>query len=465
MEKQAPSAGRLAVMGIFAMSCFGLLLYLWTSFGGAVPLSPEGYRFDARFDEATQLADNADVRISGVTVGRVVGSELDRDRTRVTIEMDSPYAPVARDTRATLRSKTLLGETYIELTPGSAAAGDLPEDGLLSDTRVRPTVELDEVLRAFDPRTRRDLRRFLGGLAGALEGRGADVNAALGNAPPFARDAGELLRVLDSQEGALRRLVRDTGTVFDALGTRQGELSGLIEALDTVLATTAGRNEELQQTVRILPTTLRELRPALAELEALAAEAAPVVRDLRPGGRALAPALRDASALAPELGRLFSDLDRVTSTSATALPAATRTVDAARPLFLALDPLLAEALPVVDYAGLFRHEVVAAFANLTAATQASEGQGTGGQPLHYVRVVVPVTAEGPVAADERLPSNRHNPYLGPRALDDLPEGLEAFDCSNVDNPGPRQPAPECREQEPIEFRGRRLRFPHVTRDR
>ncbi len=53
MEKQAPTLGRLMVMTGFALSCFGLLLYLWLVFGGAIPLAPKGYRVSASFTEAT----------------------------------------------------------------------------------------------------------------------------------------------------------------------------------------------------------------------------------------------------------------------------------------------------------------------------------------------------------------------------------------------------------------------------
>ena len=66
MVKSAPSFGRIAVMVVFALSCFGLLLFLWLAFGGPIPLKPKGYRFDVSFSEATQLAVEADVRISGV---------------------------------------------------------------------------------------------------------------------------------------------------------------------------------------------------------------------------------------------------------------------------------------------------------------------------------------------------------------------------------------------------------------
>ena len=35
MQKQAPSVGRIFVMVLFALSCFGILLYLWLVFGGS----------------------------------------------------------------------------------------------------------------------------------------------------------------------------------------------------------------------------------------------------------------------------------------------------------------------------------------------------------------------------------------------------------------------------------------------
>ena len=301
MQKQAPTIGKLALIAVFALSCFLILTYLWTTFGGPTPLSAKGYRFQADFEEATQLADNADVRISGVTVGHVKKSEQVENKTRVEIEIEQRYAPLPQDTQATLRQKTLLGETYVELTPGSKESGDLPDGGLLPATQIRPTVELDEILRALDEPTRDDLQRFLKGTARAFAGRGEDVNAAVGNLSPFAEDAGDLVRVLDSQQRAVRRLVSDSGQVFESLGRRQGELSGLVRALDTLLGATARRNAELTETVRILPTTLRELRPTLAEVEVVSREARPLVRDLRPAARALEPTLSDALPLAPEL--------------------------------------------------------------------------------------------------------------------------------------------------------------------
>ena len=71
MSTRAPSVGRIAVMVVFALSCFGLLVFLWLSFGGPIPLKPKGYRIQVAFPEATQLAVEADVRSSGVRIGKV----------------------------------------------------------------------------------------------------------------------------------------------------------------------------------------------------------------------------------------------------------------------------------------------------------------------------------------------------------------------------------------------------------
>ena len=111
MIKQAPSVGRILTMVAFALSCFGILIFLWLSFGGSVPLQPEGYRVNVAFPEATQLAQEAEVRISGVKVGKVRKVEPNEETglTDAVVEIDSRYAPISKDARAMLRQKTLLG--------------------------------------------------------------------------------------------------------------------------------------------------------------------------------------------------------------------------------------------------------------------------------------------------------------------------------------------------------------------
>src|SRR3990170_4636654 len=107
MVTEAPSRGVILVTSLFSLSCICLILFVWSTLGGSVPLQAKGYRFTAEFEDASQLSKTADVRISGVTVGSVVKIEAKGLNSVATIEMDPDYAPVPQDTRAILRSKTL----------------------------------------------------------------------------------------------------------------------------------------------------------------------------------------------------------------------------------------------------------------------------------------------------------------------------------------------------------------------
>jgi ABC-type transporter Mla subunit MlaD len=115
MSKRAPSTAQLLVIAGFALSCFGILLFLWITFGGPTPFKAKPYELKVPFTEATQLAQQSDVRISGVSVGKVADIVVAPDgrHSLAKVDIDDKYAPLPQDTRAILRTKTLLGETYI----------------------------------------------------------------------------------------------------------------------------------------------------------------------------------------------------------------------------------------------------------------------------------------------------------------------------------------------------------------
>src|SRR4051794_3674875 len=182
------TAWRVAAIGVFAGSCLVILLLLWTSFGGSVPLKPRGYRIGAVFPDGTQLAQQADVRISGVPVGRVVRVGSAGNRIRATLELDDRYVPLRGDVHAMLRAKTLLGETYVELTPGARGAAVIQEGSTLPLGNVRPSIELDEIFRSFDARTRAGVRTWLQSQAASVQGRGSEVSDAIGQLPAFAQE-------------------------------------------------------------------------------------------------------------------------------------------------------------------------------------------------------------------------------------------------------------------------------------
>jgi phospholipid/cholesterol/gamma-HCH transport system substrate-binding protein len=502
MQKAAPSFARIAVMVVFALSCFGLLLFLWLAFGGPIPLKPKGYRLTASFAEATQLAVEADVRISGVPVGKVKTIEPDNrsGRSTVEIELESRYAPLPSDARAILRQKTLLGETYVELTPGSPDARPIPEGGALAAGQVAPTVQLDEIYRTFDQDTREAFQTWMQEQARAIGPHGRDLNDALGNLGPFAEDAAELVDILNRQEGAVRGLVSNTGVVFEALTERGDQLRALIENSNRVFETTALRDRELQEAFVALPTFERESQQTLDRLATFARDTDPLITQLRPAARELSPTLRDLGALAPDLEALLRELGPLIDASERGFPAAERVLDDARPLLAQLDPAMRQLTPILDFLGLYRRELTAFFANTPAATQARDTQG-----VHYLRTTNPLNPENLAAYPRRLGTNRPNPYTKPGNFDQLRDGLPVFDnrhCGvggvpSVTNTPPVEPlptpiplpdvpldqlvpdellervnrfafgggnvaAPPCRLQGPYDVGGERTQYPHVN---
>lgn len=429
MNKQVPTLGKLLIMVGFALSCFGLLLFLWLAFGGATPLKPKGYRVEVSFGEATQLAHEADVRISGVPVGKVkaiVANKL-TGRSDATIELKPEYAPLPVDARAILRQKTLLGETYVELTPGSPNARKVSDNGRLPTGQVADTVELDEILRAFDPKTREAFQNWIQTQAQALNGRGPDLNAALGNLAPFARDTTKLLEILNSQKAGVRQLVRNTGEVFDALSERDGQLAGLITNSNRVFATTAARDQDLQAAFKALPTFERESQTTLKRLSKFSANANPVVTDLRPAAKQLSPTLQELSAIAPDLKALFRSIDPLVAASKEGLPATTEFLDQLHPLLASFDAPLRQLNPVLDGAGLYKNELTAFFANSVAATQATGTAFGGGEPVHYLRTTNPLNPEMLAQYPKRLTTNRANAYAFPGDGSNLKSGLASFE--------------------------------------
>ncbi len=444
MNKQGPSLGRIAAMVVFALSCFGLLLFLWLAFGGPIPLKPEGYRIKTTFSEATQLATEADVRISGVPVGKVKEIVPDKrtGRSQVEIELESRYAPLPEDSKAVLRQKTLLGETYVELTPGSARGPKIPEDGFLRRSQVSDTVELDEIYRSFDARTRRAFQTWMQSQAQALEGRGKDINDALGNLGPFAEETAELVDVLNRQDGALRQTIANTGVVFEALTERRGQLQDLIRNSNRVFSTLAANDRRLQETFTALPTFQRESRATVRRLTEFARETDPLVTQLRPAARELSPAFTDLAALAPDLEGLLRDFGPLIGASERGFPAASRVLEDLRPLLAQVDPTGRQLAPMLSFIGLYRKELTAFFANAVASTQASEIVGRG--RLHYLRTTNPFNPENLAAYPRRIGTNRTNPYATPGQFENLRRlgHLESYETRHCDNGVPRL-APEA----------------------
>ena len=419
MNKQAPSAARILTMIAFAASCIGLLLFLWISFGGTTSLGPKGYEISAEFNQAENLGSQADVRISGVNVGKVVGVSLDRHTglTRAVMEIDPQFAPRPVDTHAILRQKTLLGETYIELSPGTPSGRKLRDGASLPKGQIAPTVQLDQILSTFDPTTRQAFETWM-----QQQGHRADR----ARAGPERR-AGRAISVRDQRrlgarcaeprqrrhEHAAAR--RRTGVFVDR--TLPSALQQLVDNSNAAFSATARQANALaahDQGVPGLPgraaTDHRPRQGLLGDHEAARRRVATRGRAAQPGleiARRPCPAAEE-----PARERGAADA-RVAGRHSRARAVPRRQRAAARPR---PTPYLGGVIPVVDYINTYRREVAGFFANSTAAAEATAPAAVGHKLLHYVRVSSPLNPETLTDYANRLSTQSRQPVSGPGRL-------------------------------------------------
>ena len=88
------------------------------------------------------------------------------------------------------------------------------------------------------------------------------------------------------------------------------------------------------------------------------------------------------------------------------------------------------------YLSLYRREIAAFFANVSAATGATEISDLTGTTLNYLRTTNPLNPEILAAYPDRLATNRANAYTEPGGFERLGSGLPVLDSFQCDNPPP-----------------------------
>jgi phospholipid/cholesterol/gamma-HCH transport system substrate-binding protein len=437
MSKRAPSTTQLLVIVGFALSCFGILLFLWITFGGPTPFKAKPYEVMVPFNEATQLAEQSDVRISGVNVGKVQSIDLAPNgrQALATVDIEDKYAPIPRSTRAILRTKTLLGETYIELTPGSSEAPQLADGGTLPEANIAESVQLDEIFRTFDPETRAAFQQWQQEAAVAINGQGEALSYGLGQLEPTLTELDYLFRTLDSQRLAVGQLFQNGAKTFAALRGRNGEVANLIQSSNTVFQTAARRDQDIEALFRAFPTFLDESRLTVDRLREFSENADPLMKQLVPAAEELSPTLIAFSNLAPEAKGFFEGLGPVIERAPTGFAAGRKLFrDDFPPLLRAVDPFLRNLNPLVTGLNLYKREFTSFFGNVAAASHAVlTTENAAGEKLQYLRVLGPLNPESLSGFNNRLAINRNSAYSPPKWAEDLVSGLPGYDvrqCSS-----------------------------------
>lgn len=133
------------LMGAIVLIVAGVFLVF--AYEGSQLKVEAGYGVSAKFTNATGIALGSDIRVGGIKVGVVSGMELDTETYEAIVKMQiRQNTKLPKDSSAAIASAGLLGEKFIQLTPGSDEKM-LADGGKIQFTQS--SVSLEELIGKF----------------------------------------------------------------------------------------------------------------------------------------------------------------------------------------------------------------------------------------------------------------------------------------------------------------------------
>lgn len=133
------AVGLFVVLGVLALA------YLSIKLGRVTLFAARGYLVTADFPSVGGLRPGATVEIAGVEVGRVEAIRLVDYQARVVLRLN-PDVQLQEDAIASIKTKGLIGEKFIRISPG-ASERLIPPGGRIRE--VEAPVDLEELISKY----------------------------------------------------------------------------------------------------------------------------------------------------------------------------------------------------------------------------------------------------------------------------------------------------------------------------
>lgn len=281
------------------------------------------YEVAGYFQSADFLVPGNDVVLNGVPVGSVEQVSVSPDGSAagavVKMKLDGKYAPLHQGTRATIRPRGVLGDMFVELTPGSGSP--IPRGGSIPLQDTATPVTLDEVNDVFDPATRERIHTLTIEGGKTFDGAGQDLNALLQTLPALSLDAQDISAKLAEKDQQLDALQQEFDTVATMMASEAEALKRDLANGASILQVLAAHEEKLQEELVYANAALSKLNGALGghekDLNQILKQMPALLDDLRSFQDHSATAL---SILHPCVGDILATLQEMQSATSYKTP-------------------------------------------------------------------------------------------------------------------------------------------------
>ncbi|KRC64807.1 ABC transporter substrate-binding protein [Aeromicrobium sp. Root236] len=259
------------VIGVIGIAVVALMM-LGAFRADRLPIIGSGDTYHADFAEIGALKTGSEVRVAGISIGKVQGIELRGNKVRVTFKIDKG-TKFGTETGADIRVRTLLGAEFLALTP--KGPGQLPKGSTIPVSRTIPPYD---VVQAFSQLSKTTDEIDIPELSKALDSL-ADVAAST---PEEFRGAikgvSDLSRNLAARDDQINTLLVNLKKVSGVLNSRNTQLVSLFKDSDVLFQAISARRDSIHRllvSTQSISTQLRglvkdtrsDLKPALDQLD------------------------------------------------------------------------------------------------------------------------------------------------------------------------------------------------------
>lgn len=259
-------------LGIFVVATLGLLVWLANSIGAIGGRG--GNHYELRLAHAAGLVENNAVKIAGVSVGKIEKVSVDHDVAVMRLAIDREIV-LHDDARAIVRAKSLLGEKYLQIEPGTRDGPALPDGAAIPNVEV--PFEIDEVLNALEPILGGDdsIAAALAPLAGQLNDLLKDASGKDGKPPIITRaQIDKLVEDVTATSASVRRMTEQNEEKLGNIIDRTNELVD-DPRVDRIISNVEGITDDIDKRLPKLleraDSTLAKADEALGKVQELAA--------------------------------------------------------------------------------------------------------------------------------------------------------------------------------------------------
>ena len=132
-------------VGLFIIAGILCLGYLSIKLGNIEIVGKKGYEIHGVFSNIGGLKVGSSIEIAGVNVGRVTNIALDDYQAHVVLNFPKDLE-IQQDAIASVKTRGLIGEKYIEITPGGSEEIIKP-GGRIQETQ--PAIDIEELISKF----------------------------------------------------------------------------------------------------------------------------------------------------------------------------------------------------------------------------------------------------------------------------------------------------------------------------